>query len=433
MNSAEALMLVKKYTFKCLGCTDPVAIALATATALQAVGGKPLKVTVEMDRNVYKNAFAVEIPGGFGAGFSLAAAAGLVVANTTKGLLFLEGIKEEEVKQAKNLVESGIINCILKRNIKGPYVKAKVRTDQGIGTAIINGAHDNVVLIRKNNKVLLNKNIGKIKKQNELQLFGDILKLDELVEIVEGIPAAELTFLADGIKINLHAANQGMDRCPGLGIGNALSILSKSAHNSHINYEGIVSTAKMLTAAATDARMAGMNIPIIGCFGSGNHGITLFISLGVLFRYQQTEETRLLKALAIGSLLVGMVKQKTGILTPHCGCALAAGVGAAGGAAYLMGGNPNQIELAALLVIANIFGMVCDGAKPSCALKVSTAAGVALESAYIALNSNPSSVVKVAGIVGGSLKEALNGIEELTKKGFSQVDDSIISILQKRI
>ncbi len=430
MKPNKALTLIRKNTFRCLGCTDPVAIALATATALHTIGGKPSKVLVEMDDNIYKDTFAVGIPGGFGSGLTMAVAAGLVAKGCSKGLLLLEGITEQDVLKAEKYVESGIISCKLAPNIKELYVKTEVYTERGTGTVVIRGRHDNVILIKRNDEIIMNSDWTVEAKNGDLDAISEIGGTEELIKLVETISLADLVFLDEGIQINLKAAYMGIEKRPGLGVGQKLWQLYNISETQQQNFSQIIATVKSLTAAATDARMGGMSVPIIGCFGSGNHGITLFISLGILSQYQHFEEQKLLRALALSILLVGMVKRRTGILTPHCGCALAAGTGVAGGAAYLMGGTPKQVEAASLLVIANIFGMICDGAKPSCALKVSTAAGVALESAYIAVNGGPISIV--GGITGQSLKRALENIEELTVRGFSLMDNSVISVLNHK-
>jgi L-cysteine desulfidase len=184
-------------------------------------------------------------------------------------------------------------------------------------------------------------------------------------------------------------------------------------------------------AAAADARMAGENVPIYGCFGSGNHGITLFLTLGLAAEDQCSSREELARALALALLVVGVIKCRTGILTPHCGCAVAAGSGAAAGLVLLLGGTPKQAENAVQLMTANLTGMLCDGAKYGCALKISTSAGVALESAYLAVYAE-AALPGGNGLVGRTLEESMENLQTITEVGMAQVDRAVLEILLAR-
>ena len=170
-----------------------------------------------------------------------------------------------------------------------------------------------------------------------------------------------------------------------------------------------------------------MKVPIFGCFGSGNHGITFFITVGETGHQLGADEERLARALALGLLVVGVIKTRTGILTPHCGCAVAAGTGAAAAITSLLGGNAAQVESSVQLMTANLTGMLCDGAKYGCALKIATSAGIAIETAHLALAG--ATVPRGNGIVGGSFQETMDNLETVTERGMKDVDQAVLDVL----
>ena len=450
VESIDLLNLIKEHTFKCIGCTDPLAIALAAASAYAMVGGKPLKVDILVDRNVYKDALSVGIPGGFGCGPELAAAAGVVVAKPERGLLQLSEHEPEKVAAAESLVRQGMVRCSVDQSVLGIYIKAVVSTDLGEGTAIIQGSHDNIVSLRRNGEDALDTiHKTRVKVSSALNLLDRVGTIEEVVSILSSISHADLDFLLEAVDINMAAAAVGIHDGAGLAVGKTL--MERANHQE--GYRGecisrlnaladIMPLACAMTAGAADARMAGLSVPIVGCFGSGNHGIMLFITLGLLARRLSAPPQALAQALAVGSIFIALIKRRTGILTPHCGCALAAGVGVAGGAAYLLWGDTVQSELAKLmdmaasLVIADIFGVVCDGAKPSCALKISTATTTALQCTYLAKRLSERNDdwhrSDLAGIGGRGFWEALIAIERITSEGFCHVDHAMLRLLQDR-
>lgn len=188
-----------------------------------------------------------------------------------------------------------------------------------------------------------------------------------------------------------------------------------------------VNRIRILAAAAADARMGGLKTPIFGCYGSGNHGITFFITVGEMGRHLGRSDAEIARALALGLLVIGVIKTRTGILTPHCGCAVAAGTGAAAAIAWLLGGDAKQVESAVQLMTANLTGMLCDGAKYGCALKIATSAGIAIETAYLALGG--ATVPSGNGIVGKTFQETMDNLETVTGKGMKDVDQAVLDVL----
>lgn len=424
MTADDIVSLVNRFTFFTMGCTDPVAIALATSNAFNAVGGSPVKVHVRADVNVFKDAACVFIPGTNASGIKLAAALGVFSGHPEKGLLLLEDLAQEAVSKAKDLVEAGVVTCEPVQGTHGVFVEATVVTDAGEGYARIHGAHDRVEEIARNGATVY-KNEAPLDDRDWGFLDSDI-RMDELVSCVREMDPAPVGRLLEGVQTNLRASRLGLEAKSGMAFGSALARMAKDGAAG----DSIVDRAMRLAAAAADARMGGLPVRIMGCFGSGNHGIALTSSLLPVADAIGAAEAELARALALAVVIVGFVKRRTGILTPHCGCGLAAGTGAAAGVCYLLGGSPEQIENAANMVIGGIFGVLCDGAKDSCAIKISRAAGCAVEMGYAA--ANRICLSRPQGIVGASLAETLEQVETLTNEAWDRVDDSMVRLLVGR-
>lgn len=457
------LALIRRHTFRCVGCTDPLAIALVTATACAAAGGTPRRVNVRVDQSIYKNAWAVEIPGGFGHGPEQAAAAGAVMSCPDRGLLLLDGAGPEDAAKASALLAAGAVSCEPDPAARDIYARAEVETDEGTGAAELRGAYDNIVGIWRDGKDLLGLPPA-TGDDAGLSLLDRFTTVAEVIAAVERLPIDKLGFLLEAVDINLAAAAVGAVEGPGLAVGQALAdwpgadpawhLRRRVAGDSKTAPEDTtlaraesvlretLPRAEALSAAAADARMAGRQVPIVGSFGSGNHGIVLFVSLGLLARRADAGDETMVRALAVGSVLVGLVKRRTGLLTPHCGCALAAAVGVAGGAVYLLGretAGPEQLaaacDLAGSLVVADIFGIVCDGAKATCALKIASSASVALRNAYLALSfsaGHGDAWRDLPGLGGSSFWQALEAVGTLTEHGFDHLDQATLAVLRAR-
>lgn len=425
MDTAGLLDLVKSHTFITVGCTDPVAVSLAVAWAGSVCEGDVRRIRVRADQNVTKDAVRVRIPGVGISGLEMAAAIGFVVGSPHKGLVLLSDVTKKQVEEAYRIVSQGLVVFEVVDGVPGIMVEAEVETDTDLGYARLEGGHDRLVELKRNGRQvehpLVVRDTGAAPRLDALR--SSEVRLDELIDFVDSLQETDLGFLGEGMEVNRRTAEVGMEAKAGLGVGAKLALLSQGQWG----IAETISRARALAAAAADARMSGQMTPIMGCFGSGNHGITLFIAMSVLAEHLEASRLRTLRALCLGEVLTGYVKSRTGVLTPHCGCGLAAGVGCAGGAAYLMGGNACAVENAMNLVFATLFGTICDGAKESCSLKIANAAGVALESAYLAAELGAS--VRSEGMLGATFAETLSNVEYLTKTGYAAVDPAILGVL----
>ena len=307
-------------------------------------------------------------------------------------------------------------------------IRALVRSENGSAEALIRGSHDHIVYVKKNGQLVAGRDE---QADGPLRGSGDpgepdlrSLRIDELLSAIEQIPEPELEFLLEAIDTNLAAAEQGLQAAPGMGLGaNLRALMEQGALD-----KSLLNTVKMHAAAAADARMGGLKVPIIGVGGSGNHGITYFITVGLAHRYLSLPPgASLARSLAFGILLLSLIKQHTGILTPICGCAVAAGAGATAAITHLLGGSPERITAAVKLLLGNLAGLVCDGAKYGCALKVGTSAAVAVESALLAIHG--ADIADADGIVGRSLNDTLENLGTLHRRGMSNVDETILDII----
>lgn len=424
MNLVTLLDILKENTFLTVGCTDPVAVGLAAAISYRAIGGEIKKLKITLDKNIYKDAIAVGIPGTMEKGMNLAVALCLLKGDPGNRLSILKDVDHEAIKEAKEFLLSHEISFALNEKASGIFIKSEIQTSNGTASALLVDNHDNLAEVIVNGTVIFSQQdeMGAHKKNGNLAQIRN-LSASDILDYVKGANPGDLAFLDSGIKINLSAALEGEKNRVGIGVGTCFREMIKKG----LLPDGIINQIKQKVGAAADARMSGMKVPIFGCFGSGNHGIVLFITVGMMGEHLGAEKQTINESLAIALLVTGLVKSRTGILTPHCGCAVAAGTGAAAGITYLLGGKNKEIVFSIQLMLANLTGMLCDGAKYSCSLKMATAAGVVVESAYMAMLG--AEVPGDNGIIGSSLEETMDNLEILTEQGMKNVDSSILDIL----
>jgi len=426
LEKQAAIDVLRKHTFLTLGCTDPVAIGLAVAHACQTAEGEILRIKVRMDRNIYKDAVSVGIPGTHSAGVKIAAALAAVKGRPEAGLELFKDVEPGDIAIAKAFLDQHDVSFEIDEEAPGIRIAATVTTDKGVYEALIEGAHDRLVEKRANGRTVFR--LEYTCDESKDADYGGLeqirgLTMEEIFNVAKALPGKEITFLLEGVTRNLEAAKAGLDGAAGMALGSSLEKLLESS----LIQDSPVNRIRILAAAAADARMGGMKTPIFGCFGSGNHGITYFITVGEMGRHLAKSDEEIARALALGLLVVGVIKTRTGILTPHCGCAVAAGTGASAAIAFMLGGTAPQVESAVQLMTANLTGMLCDGAKFGCALKIATSAGVAIETAYLALTG--TAVPAGNGIVGGTFQETMDNLEIVTDRGMKGVDQAVLDVL----
>jgi len=417
MKNINYLEMIKKEVFNTLGCTDPVAIGLAVSTAYHKINGNIKDIFVRLDNNLYKNAYSVGIPGTNKQGIEYGIALALVTGRPEKKLLLFEDLKPEDIYKATELVKKNIITIVPDQKYKEIYIYAKVVTDIGKAEVKIKGAHDDIVEIKVNDEMFFEPEKNKPLLSKEMQIGKNLfsLTIPECIKIVEDFPINELKFLGKGVEKNIKAAEYQLSNndCQNkINLTQAYQFLTNNKGSTN----SLVTQAKKYVIAATEARMSGKKVSIVGCFGSGNHGIS---------------KNKLLRAMGLGLLITLMIKQRTGLITPYCGCAVAISPALAAAITYLRNGDKEMIGNACNIVLSNIMGILCDGANIGCALKTGTSSGVAIESAFLALHG-----IKISsfdGFIGNNFKETLHNIYLLTNKEIKESTDcTMVSILKRK-
>ena len=413
-----------------LGCTEPAAIALAAALAREAAGGKVKEVTIFCDANVFKNALRVNVPGLEEVkGASMAAGLGALAGDLQLRLEVLSKVTPEDVRMVRELVERGLINVSTgERERPGLYIEALVETDQGFGRAIIENTHTNVTAVESNGQPRPLPNWVEGSSQGEAMGGEAILKkmtLKEVVELAENMTAEEMAYMLDGVKMNEAAGRAGLAKRAGTGVGATLAELVKEG----LLADDFASQAEVLAASAVDARMSGMMVPMMTSGYSGNQGVAATIPIATVAKGLGTEEEELAKAVATSHLLTAYIKAHVGNLSALCGAYVAGGIGAAAGIVRLLGGGTAEIERVINIMAGNLAGVICDGAKMGCALKVGTGAGVAVKSAMLAMRGVQMPAGE--GIVGGTAEDTVRNLGLLADPGMVQTDAQILQIMLK--
>jgi L-cysteine desulfidase len=416
-----------------LGCTEPVAIALGAAAAASLLAREEIRaIEIWIDPNIYKNGIAVSIPGTPGlSGLDTAAAIGALGGDPSLKLQVLEPVDDRVVARAQELLRSGAVRVNLVQDRKGLYVRTVVKSAANSAESLIRNVHDNIVSLKLNDEEVPDSPLLSAKTTGEGD-GGDLAKLEEwlkglslasLIELLDDLDTDDLAFLEEGVRCNVRLADYGLKHGSGLGIGKALERLARQ----RLIQKDMILSARILTAAASDARMAGVKLPAMSSAGSGNHGLTATLPIWAVKDYLSCDERTVLESVGLSHIITAYVKSYTGRLSAVCGCSIAAGAGAAAGVAYLLGGNLHHIAGAIKNLTEDLAGVICDGAKAGCSLKLATAAGTAVQSALFALQG--VEVQSTDGIIEISPEKTMQNIGVLSTQGMIETDRAILRIM----
>ncbi len=420
--------ILKSEVKPAVGCTEPVAVALACAKAKELLGEDVVKNKILVSPNVYKNAMCVGIPGTDRLGLKIAVAMGLVGGKSENGLTLLEGLTEKQVRESEKYMDETPISISPLDTKEKVIIDVRLEGKNNTSRVIIKTKHDNFVYLQSNDLVLLDEVDGfaeraEVQTEEKKENIMDNITIQELIENVEKMEFEDIKFLLDGISMNMDMAKYGLENEIGIGVGRGI----KKSIEEGLLGDGIMTEAMLLTAAASDARMGGAKLPVMSSNGSGNHGLTAILPIvAYTLKYPQSDE-KVAKALAISHLITAYVKNYTGRLSAVCGCGVAASTGASAGISWLMDGNINNIYGAIENMIADLSGMICDGAKAGCALKLSSAASAAVQSAVIAKQGY--SVPALNGIVGTKVEQSIQNLGKVSDKGMQITDEIILNVM----
>lgn len=413
MINNEILSILKSEVKPALGCTGPTSVSYAVSVAKDAVGGKVKSVKVKVDRDTYKNSISVGIPGTSKMGLIIAAALGAVCGDSKLGLEVLKNVTPEQEGYAQEFAKDFVeVDICWELKEVGLFIEAYVETENGAGRAIVKRTHTNVVLIEVNGESVYSKeDIGSEAPDNQVDAPIRKFKVKDFYNFSKSIDLRSIMFIKDALDMNVNLSKAGLKNNVGGGFGVGFN-----------NFKGdrAYIKAKSLAAAASDARMAGDNIPAMSCASSGNVGITASVPLLPLCEEYGKSEEEMIRAICLSFLLTIYIKSHIGRLSAMCACAIAAGVGVAAGSAYLLGGSYETVEMAINNFVGSLGGVLCDGAKLGCAMKLSTAVGVAIESAYLAVEG--ISIPKRDGIVSDSADDTLKLLGKIAREGMVDTD-----------
>ncbi|HSQ87255.1 serine dehydratase subunit alpha family protein [Romboutsia sp.] len=417
--------ILKSEVKPALGCTEPVAVALACAKAKELLGEEIIKHTVLVSPNVYKNGMCVGIPGTDRLGLKISVALGFIGGHSENGLRVLETLTEDQVKEAEAYVDNNSISISPADTKEKVYIEVVLQGATRTSKVAIRTKHDNFVYLESNGEILLNEEAQvetatTVEKEENIL---DIITIKQLVENVEELELKDIEFLLEGITMNQEIANYGLNQKTGIGVGYGI----KKSMEEGLLGDDLMNYAMMITAAASDARMAGVKMPVMSSNGSGNHGLTAILPIVAYNKKFPQSDEKLVKALAISHLVTAYVKNYTGRLSAVCGCGVAASTGATAGISWLMSGDIKQIEGSIENMVANLSGMICDGAKAGCALKLASAASAAIQSAIIA--KHECFVPPMNGIVGAKVEQSIQNLGRVSDKGMSITDEVIINVM----
>ena len=417
----ELLSILQKEVKPALGCTGPTSVSFVVSVAKDAVGGNVLGIKVLMDKDGYKNSVSVGIPGTDAFGLNIAAALG-AMGDSNAGLEVLKNITTAQEKKAEKLLTSTTVDIKWDLEEVGLYNEAWVKSDRGIGHAIVKKTHTNIVLIEANGEKIF-ENPEEL-NADHVDYVGDKIRLyhiEDFYNFALNEPLSNLRFLKETISMNLALARTGMQSPVGSGFGYAYKDFSD------VN---VIFEAKAVTAAAADARMAGVNMPAMSCATSGNVGIAASLPLIILARKLGKNDETLLRSLAFSFLTVIYLKSHIGRLSPMCACAIASSLGVAGGSVLLQEGDISAVQKAINSVVGSLGGILCDGAKYGCSLKLANAIGVALEAAFFAMKG--ISIKSGDGLVNGNVDDTITDIGKLAREGMSETDRVMAKLIIAR-
>ena len=419
----QIIALVQREVVPAIGCTEPIAVALCVAKATETLGAKPEKIEVLLSANILKNAMGVGIPGTGMIGLPIAVALGALIGKSEYQLEVLKDSNPDAVNEGKRFIGEKRINISLKEDITEKlYIEVCCEAAGNKATAIIAGGHTTFIYIARNDDVFLNKQNTSCRETEEQTVD---LTLRKVYDFAMNAPLDEIRFILETARLNKAAAERSFDGNYGHGLGRML----RGTYEHKILGDSVFSHILSYTSGACDARMAGAMIPVMSNSGSGNQGISATLPVLVYAEENGKSEEELIRALMLSHLTVIYIKQCLGRLSALCGCVVAA-TGSSCGITWLMGGTYEQVAFAVQNMIANLTGMICDGAKPSCALKVTTGVSTAVLSAIMAMENR--CVTSVEGIIDEDVDQSIRNLTKIGSKGMDETDRLVLEIMTNK-
>jgi len=415
--------ILKYDVFPALGCTEPTAVAYAASAASKQLDGEISEIHISVDSGVYKNGFAVAIPNTGGErGNLIAGVLGALIQRPELKMEIMSCVTEDILSRAKTLIQSHRADISCDRSKRHLYIDVFVRTEKDSARAVIEGSHTNIVRLEHNDRELFRSNDTQYRAgDNEFRAALRTTSIAKLIDMAEQIEQQDYDYIKNGIDMNLRICKEGLSLRK---VGHYISelVVKKQREDS------IFSSCEVMTSSAVDARMGGLNFPVMSSGGSGNQGIVAILVPHLVGKHYDLDEGVIVRSIALSHLINSYIKCFTGDLSPLCGCAIAAGVGAAVAIVYQRAGKDMpKITLAANNLISDLGGMLCDGAKEGCALKVASSTNSAIRSAHMALNNQ--GITHMEGFVGATAEDTIRNLSQIGALGMSLANDTMLNIM----
>ncbi|MDE7350110.1 MAG: L-serine ammonia-lyase, iron-sulfur-dependent, subunit alpha [Muribaculaceae bacterium] len=417
----QIIDLIKREVVPAVGCTEPVAVALCVAKATELLGQVPDKIELSLSGNIIKNAMGVGIPGTGMIGLPIAVALGALVGKSEYSLEVLRDVTPEAVEAGKRYISEGRISVALEPNAPSNlHIDVRVGGDGHSARVIISGAHTNFILMEKDGVLVFEK----VESNNGIESGTSAdpeLNMRMVYDFATTAPIEEISFIIESKRLNLAAAEHAL-------AGNYGHCLGSTVRHFGEKFFGDtpVAHAITLTSAACDARMGGALVPVMSNSGSGNQGITATMPVVSYAMDINASEEDTIRALVLSHLTSIYIKQSLGRLSALCGCVVAS-TGATSGLVYLMGGGYEQVCDAVKNMVANLTGMICDGAKPSCSMKISSGVSTAMMSAMLAMQG--FAVTSAEGIISDDVDETVHNLTSIGRDSMQATDKLVLKIM----
>jgi L-cysteine desulfidase len=424
MNHEYIIELLEKEMVPALGCTDPAGIAFAAAFARSHGSGEVKRISCSLSANIIKNAAAVCIPRTNGrCGVGLAIALGAFGGDPKLGLEIFSGITEDQIQIAESFIASGQLHLQVADSEKKLYIKLEMETEKDLAEVVIQDRYTNIISLRVNGKEKIVAG-SPFSEEADERSYPE-LSLSTILAFAETVPLEKLTIIEKAAEMNMIIAEEGMAGDYGISVGRNI----RESVGQGVLAEDYSTTAMMWVAAATDARMAGCDIPVVSNTGSGNQGLASTIPVISIARKMGADYEQMIRALAISSLVTIYIKNRLGFLSAVCG-AVIAGTGTACGAAYLLGGREAELLSAMKSVLGNAAGMVCDGAKAGCSMKVATCTQAGVLAALLAVKGY--GIQGTDGVVDEEEEKTIDNFIQIATVGMEGMDRVLLDIILKK-
>ena len=424
MTKEQMLDLLHKDVVPALGCTEPVCVALCAATAGAKLEGTLQSLTVEVNPGIYKNAMSAGIPGCTMVGIPWAAAIGAFLQNPHKGLQLLEDITPEILSAAETLVSGGNILVTPKDDEKSIYVKCILRSETEEVTCITRNAHTNIVYLSRNGEVLLETGAQATAAADDTLV--DALKeltIAQIRELVCSASEEELAFMMDGIEMNDTLAAYSETNPIGIGLADSL----RAQIGGSLLGNDLVSRITLAVTSAAESRLDGCRKPTMSSSGAGTKGLVVILPISETAKTVGASRLQTVRAVAFGHLVNRYINAYVGKLSPMCSCVMCSSTAAAAGITFLLGGNDQQIGWAIRNMSGTVTGMICDGGKVGCAMKVATGSFAALTSALHALKN--VALRTSDGICAETPEQCIKNMASIGINGMKDADQEILRIM----